>query len=192
MNPIELSTWERAQLLFLRVLSAGLGLLDNLLGIHWGERVLARLAGRWQAQVDQIDAAMSTLRAEQERLEGQLDGLRLQTAVLYLGNRQLAQGELRFDPAEPREEEILDATIELLVKRRLAAIEAEEIEPGHYVYHLAPDWQAIRVRLRDAADRAEPETARWLREGLGLLGQIDGNLLDNLINPDEENAWKDS
>jgi hypothetical protein len=191
MNPLELSTWERAQLLFLRVLSAGLGLVDNLLGIHWGERLLARLAGRWQAQVDQIDAAMVTLREEQERLEVQLDGLRLQTAVLYLGNRQLARGELCFDPAESREEEILDATIELLVKRRLAAIEAEEVEAGRYVYHLAPDWQAIRARLRDAAEQAEPETARWLREGLGLLDQVDGNLLDNLINPGEENSWKD-
>ncbi|MGD8624831.1 MAG: hypothetical protein PVJ34_09855 [Anaerolineae bacterium] len=191
MNPLELSTWERAQLLFLRVLSAGLGLIDNLLGVHWGERLLARLAGRWQAQVDQIDAAMATLRVEQERLEVQLDGLRLQTAVLYLGNRQLARGELRFDPAEPREEEILDATIELLVKRQLAAIEAKEVEPGRYIYHLAPDWQAIRARLRDAAEQAEPETARWLREGLGLLDQVDGNLLDNLINPGEENSWKD-
>jgi hypothetical protein len=192
MNPIELSSWERAQLFFLRVLSAGLGLVDNLLGIHWGERILDRLAGRWQTQMDQIDEAMATLREEQERLETQLDGLRLQTAVLYLGNRQLAQGELRFDAAEPREEEILDATIELLVKKGLAAIETEEIEPGHYVYHLVPDWQAIHARLSEAAEQAEPEVARWLGEGLGLLGLVDENLLNNLINPDEENTWKNS
>ena len=192
MNPIELSLWERAQLLFLRLLSAGLGLTDRLLGIHWGERVLARLARRWQAQVDQIDEAMATLRQEQERLEVLLDGLRLQTAALYLGNRHLAQGELRFDPAEPHEEEILDATIELLVKKGLAAIETEEIKAGRYVYRLAPDWRAIRTRLDEAAERAEPETARWLREGLGLLGQIDESGRNHLINPGEEHSWKDS
>jgi hypothetical protein len=150
------------------------------LGVHWGEQFLERLAGRWQAQVNQIDEAMAALREEQERLEGQLDGLRLQTAVLYLGNRHLAQGELRFDPANPHDEEILDATIELLVKKQLASIETEEIEPGRYVYHLAPDWQAIRTRLNDAAEQAEPETAHWLREGLRLLDRIDENLRNNL------------
>jgi len=192
VNPIELSLWERAQLFFLRLLSAGLGLADNLLGVHWGERILARLARRWQAQVDQIDEAMASLREEQDRLEVLLDGLRLQTAALYLGNRQLAQGELRFDPAEPHEEEILDATIELLVKKGLAAIETEEIEAGHYIYHLAPDWRAIRTRLDEAAEQAEPETARWLREGLGLLDQVDEIGRNDSIKPGEEHSWKNS
>lgn len=187
MNPVKLSPWERAQLFFLRVLSVGLGLADSLLGIHWGERILERLAGRWQAQVDRLDEAMATLREEQERLEALLDGLRLQTAAIYLGNRHLAQGELRFDPAEPHEEEILDATIELLVKKGLAAIETEEIEAGRYVYHLAPDWRAIRARLDEAAEQAEPEIARWLR-----LDQVDENGRNKLIDPGKEDSWKDS
>ena len=56
-----------------------------------------------------------------------------------------------------------------LVKERLAAIESEQIEPGHYVYHLEPDWSAIRARLSDAAGQTDPEMADWFRQGLEFI-----------------------
>ena len=42
---------------------------------------------------------------------------------------------------------------------------SEEVEAGHYVYHLEPDWPAIRARLAEAAAQADRETADWLQRG---------------------------
>ncbi len=92
-------------------------------------------------------------------------------AAIYLGGRSLIQNELRLDPADPREAEILDASIELLVKRQLAAVSVEEGQEGGHVYHLEPDWTAIRARLSAAAEQSESQMAEWFREGIQLIDE---------------------
>ena len=104
-------------------------------------------------------------------MQGQAEALAIHAATIYLGGRSLARDELLFDPADPHDEEILDATIDLLVKERLAAIEAEEIGERRYVYRLDPDWVAIRARLVRATDQAEPEVADWFRESLKFIDE---------------------
>lgn len=163
------SIWDRLQLLMLRLLSIVLALVDGLFRVRCGERILDRLTNRWQAQVAELDKALVRLEQERERLNIQVDALAIHAAALYLGSRSLARSELRFDPADPRDEEALNASIELLVKERLAAIETEEIEPGYYVYNLEPDWAAIRTRLARAVDHAGPEVAEWFCEGLSFI-----------------------
>lgn len=171
MNPSPLSLWEQTQLTLLRFLSIMLGLLDRLFHVHWGEHLLDRMSKRWQMRVDQLDETLAHLEKERRRLQLQAEALAIHAATIYLGGRSLAREELRFDPTIPGDEEILDASIALLVKQRLAAIESEEIEPGHFVYHLEPDWAAIHNHLGEVADQAEPETAEWLREGMRFIHQ---------------------
>jgi hypothetical protein len=171
MMPKSLSFWVQTELALLRLLTAALGLVDGLFNVGWGERLLERMAGRWQARLVQLDASIAALEQERHRLQSHAEALAVHAAAIYLGGRSLTHDELVFDPADPRDEEILDASIEILVKGRLAAIETEEIEKGHYVYCLEPDWIAIRDRLAEAAEDSEADIADWLREGLAFIDE---------------------
>lgn len=191
MNPAPLSPWERTQLAFLRTLSICLGLVDSLLNVQWGERLLERMSHRWQRQLLQLNEALANLEDERNQLHDQLEALALHIATICLGGRKLTYNELRFDPGIPRDDHLLDASIDLLVKQRLATIESREIEPGHFVYYLEPDWAAIHGRLRTAACLAEPEIAEWFQEGLrfieeSLLPQSETQSWQSPSNPDTE------
>ena len=171
MNSTRLTFWDRAQLFLLRILSIGLGLLDRLFRIDWGERVLDRMSRRWEDQLDQLDATLAHLEQEREQIQAQSEALAIHAAAIYLAGRSLTQETLRFDPALSQDDEILDATIDLLVKQRLASIETEEVEAGRFVYTLHPDWAAILAKLRDAADQADPEVAEWFQEGIRFIAE---------------------
>jgi hypothetical protein len=119
--------------------------------------------------LDQLSVTLADLEKERLQIQKQAEALALQAATIYLGGRSLIHNELRFDPSVPHDEEMLDASIDLLVKQQLAAIESVEIEPGHFVYYLDPDWEAIRHRLCAAADRANPDSAEWFLEGIHLI-----------------------
>jgi hypothetical protein len=166
MGPGLLSFWNHLQLTALRWLTTVLGLVDGLLHVRWGERVLECLSNRWQSQLAQLDHALAALEQERHRLQVQAEALAIHAAVIYLGGRKLACNELRFDPGDPHDEEILDASIDLLVKRRLASVETEAIGDGRYIYHLEPDWAAIHSHLSEAT--ALPD---WFREGLRFIDE---------------------
>lgn len=178
MNSKSLSFWDQAQLLLLRLLSLVLALVDSLLHVRWGARLLDRLTSRWQVQLAELDDALARLEQERQQMQSlaevlaiQAEALSIQAAVIYLARRRRTHDELRFDPAIPHDEETLDAIIDLLVKARLATVETQEIEPEHYIYHLEPDWPAIRQRLADAADQATPEFAEWFYEGIQFIDE---------------------
>ena len=120
----------------------------------------------------QLDAELAALEKERQAVQQQAEGLALYTAVTYLAGRRLTRGELCFDSADPGDEEVLQANIDLLVKERLASIDVQEIEPGHYLYRLEPDWAEIQARLEEAAIHAGPEAAGWLREGAKLVKEL--------------------
>jgi hypothetical protein len=163
--------WNRLQLTSLRLLTVILGMVDGLLHVHWGERLLDRLSDRWQSELTRLDEALSSIEQERERLQLQAEALAIHAAAIYLGGRSLARHELRFDPVDPHDEELLDASIELLVKKHLAAVESEAVGEGRYVYRLEPDWAAIHQRLTEAADRAGAEVLDSYREGLRFIDE---------------------
>jgi hypothetical protein len=169
VKPTQLSLWDQTQLALLRFLGITLGLLDRTLNVHWGEQAVAHLSQRWQTQLEELDREIAAL--EKERHQSQLlaEALVIHAATIYLAGRLLAHEELRFDPAIPRDEEILDATIDMLVKQQLATIASEEVEPGHFVYDLEPDWAAIYDRIDQAANASEPDFAEWFQESLKLI-----------------------
>jgi hypothetical protein len=169
--PKSLSLWDQVELALLRVLSILLSIVDGLFKVRMGERLLDSLTQRWQTQLAELDAAIDNLEKERAQLQAQAEALAIHAAALYLGGRYLTRDELRFDPTDPRDEEVLDASIDLLVKRQLASIETEEVEPERYIYHLEPDWPAIRARLADAVVQAEPDVADWFREGLKFIDE---------------------
>ena len=169
-----LSFRDRVELRLIRLATRGLARVDRLFNVRWGERLLDRASDNWQAQLAELDLALVHLGQERDRLEEQIEALSIHLAAVCLGGRQLARGELRFDPTDPRDEELLDASIDLLVKQRLAAIDTREIEPGKYIYHLEPDWTAIRDRLARAATQAEPENAEWFHEGVRFIDETFG------------------
>ena len=171
MNPSPLTFWDRAQLALLRMLSIGLGLMDRLFHVQWGERALGRLSRRWESQLEQLDETLAILEQEREQLQAQSEALAIHAAAIYLAGRNLTQDKLQFDPEISRDDEILDATIDLLVKQRLASIETEEIDDGHFVYTVEPDWAAILERLHAAADQADPEVAEWFQEGIRFIDE---------------------
>ena len=171
MNVHPLPLRDRIQLALLRLLSVVLGSVDQLFHVRWGKRLLGRMASRWEARLAHLDEALALLEQERSRLHGQAEALAIQATAIYLAGRSLAHDELRFDPADPHDEEILDAIIEMLVKERLAAIEMQEVETGHYVYCLEPDWPVIRTRLAEAAEQADPAIGEWLRDGLTFIDE---------------------
>ena len=171
MNPSPLTFWDRAQLALLRMLSIGLGLLDRLFQVDWGERALGRMSRRWESQLEQLDETLAQLEQERERIQAQSEALAIHAAAVYLASRNMTHDRLQFDPQDAQEDEILDATIDLLVKQRLASIETEEVDDGHYVYTLEPDWAAILGKLRTAADQAGPESAEWFQEGIRFIDE---------------------
>ena len=171
MNHSPLTFWDRAQLALLRLLSIGLGLVDRLFHVQWGERALERMSRRWESRLEQLDETLALLEQEREQLQIQSEALAIHAAAIYLAGRNLTQDKLRFDPAVRHDDEILDATIDMLVKQRLASIETEEVDDGHYVYTIEPDWAAILASLRAAADRADPEVAEWFQEGIRFIDE---------------------
>jgi len=162
---------DRLELRVIRLLTTGLALFDGLFNVDWGERLLKRQGDRWQARLVGLQEEVDRLEAERSRVQAQVEALALHAATIYLGGRSLVHHELRFDPADPHEEEILDATVNLLVKNRLAAIEDREAEPGHHIYFLEPDWAAIRARLAEAMELADPEAADLYRETLAFIDE---------------------
>jgi hypothetical protein len=175
---MHLSFWDRIQLRLLRVLSIVLGLVDKLFDVEVGEKILSRLAARWQSQLAQLDQALEDLAKERRDADLKAQALSIYAAALYLGRRRLARGELLFNPTDAHDEEVLDASIELLVKERLADIEPKEVGAGRYTYRLDPDWLAIRARLSAALEETGAENDDWLRDGLrfiddALLPEID-------------------
>ena len=171
MNPSPLTFWDRAQLLLLRMLSIGLGLMDRLFRVDWGERALGRMSRKWESQLEELDEALAQLEHEREQIQAQSEALAIHAAAVYLAGRDLTEEKLRFDPQVRHDDEVLDATIDLLVKQRLASIETEEIDDGHFVYTIDPDWAAIRERIHTAADQADPEVAEWFQEGIRFIDQ---------------------
>ena len=165
------SVWDRLELRAIRLTTIGLALFDSLFNVDWGERLLERRSDRWRARLVGLQEEMDRLEAERSRVQKQAEALALYAATIYLGGRSLAHHELRFDPADPHEEEILDATVDLLVKTRLAAIEDREAEPGRHIYYLEPDWAAIRARLAEAMGEAEPQAAELYRESLAFIDE---------------------
>lgn len=171
MNSTPLTFWDRAQLLLLRILSIGLGLIDRLFHVDWGERALGRMSRRWENQLEELDATLARLEQEREQIQAQSEALAIHAAAIYLAARNLTQDKLRFDPAISHDDEILDATIDLLVKQRLASIETVEVDADHFVYTIDPDWRAILSKLRTAAAEADPEIAEWFEEGIRFIDE---------------------
>jgi hypothetical protein len=172
MKPTPTSFWDYTQLALLRFLSIFLALMDRILNVRWGEQMLAHMAERWQERLEKLDQEIAALEKERHRSQVQAEALVIHAATIYLAGRQMAHEELRFDPAIPRDEEILDATIEMLVKQRLATIESQEVRPGHFVYNVGPDWAAIHKRIHTVAEEADPELAEWFRESLKLIEEV--------------------
>ena len=177
MRPPLSSTWEHMRLTLLHWLSTVLSLLDGQFHTRWGERVLIRLIDRWQTELNQLERTLAHLEEERQRLTSQMEAMAIHTAVIYLAGRCQARQEMRFDPADPRDEQLLDACIDTLVKEQLAAMETSEIQSGRYVYTLEPDWPAIQERLASAADEAEPELSDWLREGIRFIDDMIGDTI---------------
>ncbi len=166
-------TWlNRLQVRLIRVVGMALGVFDKAFDTQIGERLVDRLTRRWQRRLDTLGAELAALDAEREGLEAQVTAMALQAAVYYLGARALTRGDLCFDPGDPEEERMLDATIELLVKPRLAAIESLEPQPGCTLYRIEPDWPAIRSSLERLASGAGRSRADWLDECLAFIDRI--------------------
>jgi hypothetical protein len=171
VNSTHLTFWDRVQLFLLRMLSIGLGLTDRIFRIDWGERALERMSRRWETRLEQLDASLARLEQEREQIQSQSEALAIHAAAIYLAARNLTQDKLQFDPSISHDDEILDATIDLLVKERLASIETEEVEAGRFVYTIEPDWTAILAKLRASASESDPEIAEWFQEGIRFIDE---------------------
>jgi len=147
-----------------RILFTALILVDHLLGTKLAEKELARR----EAKVARYRAQMTELERQLIKLEGLLGAINLRLCLLYLRERSLLSPErwLCFDPNDPEEDRGLDLVIEHLVKPRLATIEMDRVEEGQYVYHLQPDWAAIRAFFAEQKADLEPDMKGWL-SGLG-------------------------
>jgi hypothetical protein len=138
-------------------------LVDHLLGTNLAKKELSRR----EAKVARHRAQMTDLEKQLTRLEGLLEAINLRLCLLYLQERSLLLPErwLSFDANDPEEDKGLNLLIEHLVKPRLATIEMDKVEEGHYLYHVQPDWTAIRAFFAEQQADLEPDMQEWL---LGL------------------------
>lgn len=145
-----------------KILFAALVLIDHMLGTNLAGKELSRR----EAKVARYRARMTELEKELVRLEGLLGAINLRLCLLYLRERNLLSPErwLSFNSNDPEQVKGLDLVIEHLVKPRLATIEVDQVEEGHYVYHLQPDWAAIRALFADQQADLEPDMKGWLSE----------------------------
>ena len=145
-----------------RILFTALILVDHLLGTNLAKKELSRR----EANVARYRAQMTELEKQLTRLEGLLGAINLRLCLLYLQERSLLLPErwLSFDANDPEEDTGLNLLIEHLVKPRLATIEMDKVEEGHYLYHLQPDWAAIRAFFAEQQADLEPDMKRWLLE----------------------------
>jgi hypothetical protein len=142
--------------------------LDKLLGTRLAQREVNR---RHEMLIEYQRRAQS-IQQEVAHLETRLEALHLQLCLLYLRQRHMTDVEtwLQFESGSS-DEAGLDLLIEHLVKPRLAAIEMHETAPGHQVYHLHPDWEAIASAIGDASETLEPETISWLHQQVAHQSQ---------------------
>ena len=145
-----------------KILFTALILVDHLLGTNLAKKELSRR----EANVARYRAQMTELEKQLTRLEGLLGAINLRLCLLYLQKRSLLLPErwLSFDANDPEEDTGLNLLIEHLVKPRLATIEMDKVEEGHYLYHLQPDWAAIRAFFAEQQADLEPDMKRWLLE----------------------------
>jgi hypothetical protein len=145
-----------------RILFTALILVDHLLGTNLAKKELSRR----EANVARYRAQMTDLEKQLIRLEGLLEAINLRLCLLYLQERSLLlpQRWLSFDANDPEEDKGLNLLIEHLVKPRLATIEMDKVEEGHYLYHVQPDWAAIRAFFAEQQADLEPDMKRWLLE----------------------------
>jgi hypothetical protein len=143
-----------------RILFTALVLVDHLFGTNLAEKELSRR----EAKVARYRTRMMELEKQLSRLEGLLGTINLRLCLLYLRERNLFSPEqwLSFDPNDPEEDRGLDLVIEHLVKPRLATIAMDQVEEGYYVYHLHPDWAAIRALCAEQQADLEPDMVGWL------------------------------
>jgi hypothetical protein len=143
-----------------RILFTALILVDHLLGTRLAEKELARR----EAKVTRYKAQMTELEKQLTRLEGLLGAINLRLCLLYLRERNLLSPErwLSFDPNKPEEDKGLDLLIEHLVKPGLATVETDKVEESHYIYHLQPDWAAIRAFFTEQQADLGPSVEGWL------------------------------
>ncbi|MFB0536728.1 MAG: hypothetical protein ACETWR_17310 [Anaerolineae bacterium] len=143
-----------------KILFTALILVDHLLGTNLAKKELSRR----EANVARYRAQMTDLEKQLTRLEGLLEAINLRLCLLYLQERSLLLPErwLSFDANDPEEDTGLNLLIEHLVKPRLATIEMDKVEEGHYLYHLQPDWAAIRAFFAEQQADLEPDMKRWL------------------------------
>lgn len=143
-----------------RILFTTLILVDHLLGTKLVEKELSRR----EAKVARYRVRMVELEKQLIQLEGLLRAVNLRLCLLYLQERHLVSPEqwLSFDPDDPKENRGLDLVIEHLVKPRLATIGMDEVEEGHCLYHLQPDWAAIRAFFAEQQADLEPDMEGWL------------------------------
>ncbi|MGQ9627348.1 MAG: hypothetical protein ACUVV0_10655 [Anaerolineae bacterium] len=135
-------------------------LLDRIMGTDLVEKELTRR----REKVARYEAQLAALEERLTELEGKLETIQLRLCLLYLRERSIQSPEswLRFDPKDPVENEGVDWLIEHMVKPRLAAIEEEQVAQNHYVYHLKPDWEAIRCLLAREGIALDPSLEGWL------------------------------
>ena len=145
-----------------KILFTALILFDHLWGTHLAEKELSRRG----AKVARYRAQMTELEKQLTRLEGLLGAINLRLCLLYLRERSLLSPErwLSFDSNDPEEDRGLGLVIEHLVKPRLATVETDQVEEGHYIYHLQPDWASIRAFFAEQQADLEPDMRGWLSE----------------------------
>ncbi len=143
-----------------RILFILLLTIDRLFGTSLTEQEV----NRRRAKLAAFKARLEIIEEQLTRLEDTLETLNLRLCLLYLWERNLTWADrwLRFDPADPHDDKELDLLIQHLVKPRLAAIDEEKVTEEHYVYHLAPDWAAIRALITSQQVKLEADMRLWL------------------------------
>jgi len=143
-----------------KILFLFLIIIDRLLGTSLTEREI----NRRRAKLADYRARLEVVEEQLTRLENTLETLNLRLCLLYLWERNLICPDrwLRFDPADPHDNRELDLLIHYLVKPRLAALDEEKVTEDHYIYHLKPDWTALRALLTTHQIKLETDMRLWL------------------------------
>lgn len=117
--------------------------------------VLMSASPRTPGEVLEADQGIARKREEQRVAELEpafKAGLRQAYRAMRAGQPAVA-----FDDRRDAENLMAEALIQFLVRLDLAGTHTEQLEDGHYAYHITVDWPKLRARAREAGVDLEAE-----------------------------------
>lgn len=144
-------------------------LSDRCLGTRLSERILTH----YDTQVAQLRQQLADIETQRAQLEASREALAISMcAVLLAAFERSPAGGILFEPGAEHED-VLQASINVLVKPGLATIHEHPRPEGQLAYELFPRWAEVGARLARLHEQIKaPDIAAHVRHAMDQVQAI--------------------